>query len=493
MVYARISEDRAGAGLGVERQERDCRELADRLGWRVVDVLADNDISAYSGKPRKGYRALLEQLEHGSATGVLAWHTDRLHRSPVELERYIAVCESRNVVTHTVQAGPLDLATPSGRMVARQLGAVARYESEHKAERIRAARRQAAREGRWSGGVRPFGFEPDGVTIRPREAEIIAQATDAILRGESLRSVVKWVNATGLRTTFGRLDWDAISFKDVLLRPRNAGLMFYKGEEVGRASWSPIVDEDQWRALVSVLTDPTRRTSTGNRVRWLGSGLYVCGAPDCGQPSLRVSTVGGGSRTATRRPPAYRCRVPGAGHVVRAAEPVDQLVVGAILERLSRPDVRDLLVPRGPAVDVNALRGKADVLRTRLDELAVKFADGALTASQLAAGTDRLRAKLADIEAEIADSVTPGPLDAIATAAEPAAVWAQLDMPRRRGVLDALMTVTVLPSPKGRRPDGGYFDPATVRIDWKEGAQRSGQARRVAAQRAGCANARSVS
>lgn len=31
--------------------------------------------------------------------------------------------------------------------------------------------------------------------------------------------------------------------------------------------------------------------------------------------------------------------------------------------------------------------------------------------------------------------------------------------------------VNVLPSPKGRRPDGGYFEPATVRIDWKEGAR----------------------
>jgi site-specific DNA recombinase len=199
---------------------------------------------------RPGYRALLADVTAGRATGVLAWHTDRLHRSPVELEEYIAVCEGRGVVTHTVQAGPLDLATPSGRMVARQLGAVARYESEHKAERIRAARRQAARDGRWSGGVRPFGFEPDGVTIRPREAEIIADATDAILRGESLRSVIRRVNASGLRTTFGRPDWDMISFKEVLLRPRNAGLSFYKGEEVGCASWPAIVSEDRWRALV---------------------------------------------------------------------------------------------------------------------------------------------------------------------------------------------------------------------------------------------------
>jgi hypothetical protein len=43
------------------------------------------------------------------------------------------------------------------------------------------------------------------------------------------------------------------------------------------------------------------------------------------------------------------------------------------------------------------------------------------------------------------------------------AVWAGLDIGRRRAVLDSLMTVTVLSIP---RPGPG-FDPDTVRIDPK--------------------------
>jgi len=152
---------------------------------------------------------------------------------------------------------------------------------------------------------------------------------------------------------------------------------------------------------------------------------------------------------------------------VRAAAPLDELVVGTLLTRLARPDARDLLTPPAPAVDVTALRGDADVLRTRLDGLAVKYADGGITASQLQAGTDRLRARLTAVEGAIADAVVPSPLDGIVSTADPAAVWAELDLPRRRGILDALLTVTVLPAPRGRRPDGGYFDPDTVRLEWK--------------------------
>ena len=46
-IYVRMSEDREGERRGVERQETDCRALAEELGWEVVQVFVDNDISAY--------------------------------------------------------------------------------------------------------------------------------------------------------------------------------------------------------------------------------------------------------------------------------------------------------------------------------------------------------------------------------------------------------------------------------------------------------------
>jgi len=104
----------------------------------IVSTHTDNDLSAYSGKPRPGYRALLDDIEASRVDAVLIWHTDRLHRSPRELEEYVELCERRKITTQTVQAGELDLATPSGRAVARTLGAWSRFESEHKSERDQA-------------------------------------------------------------------------------------------------------------------------------------------------------------------------------------------------------------------------------------------------------------------------------------------------------------------------------------------------------------------
>jgi site-specific DNA recombinase len=86
-IYSRISRDRVGAGLGVATQQADCRELAQSLGCTIVSVHTDNDLSAYrTRKPRPGYVALLGEVKAGDIDAVIAWHTDRLHRSPAELE-----------------------------------------------------------------------------------------------------------------------------------------------------------------------------------------------------------------------------------------------------------------------------------------------------------------------------------------------------------------------------------------------------------------------
>ena len=52
-IYVRISDDREGAGLGVQRQEKDCRALCKRSGWHSIGLYVDNDLSASRDVARK--------------------------------------------------------------------------------------------------------------------------------------------------------------------------------------------------------------------------------------------------------------------------------------------------------------------------------------------------------------------------------------------------------------------------------------------------------
>jgi site-specific DNA recombinase len=456
-IYCRISRDREGAGLGVERQREDCADLATSRGWTIAETYTDNDLSAYSGKPRPGYRQLLDDIAAGRVDVVVAWHTDRLHRSPVELEDYIAVCEARGVPTHTVRAGPLNLATPSGRLVARQLGAVARYEVEHAIERQQRAKLQAATDGRWKGGRRPYGYEADGVTVREAEAAVVRQVTDAVLAGASLRGRAAELNLRGLTTSTGRA-WTPTELRKVLLRPRNAGLMEHRGEVVGAAQWPALVDEDRWRAVVSVLTDSDRRTQWSSGRRWMLSGVAACGV--CG--SLVRCTLLASTRGSV---PSYCCK---AGKcVVRNAAELDAYIGAVVVERLSRPDAIDLLAApkRSDAAD---LITTATALRERLDGLAAAYADGAIDARQLREGSDRLRRRLDEIDEQRANAARGSVLAGVVDAPDVAAAWERLDVDRRSAVIGALMSVTIHRTRKGRPPGWkrgqSYFDPTTIEI-----------------------------
>jgi DNA invertase Pin-like site-specific DNA recombinase len=452
-VYVRISRDREGAGLGIDRQEEDCRKLAADLGWDLGPVHADNDLSAYSGKPRPGYLALLDDLKAGRADAVICWHTDRLHRSPAELETYIAVCEPRGIPTMTVRAGPLDLTSPSGRMVARQLGAVARYEVEHMAERQQRARLQAVTDGRWSGGRRPYGYGPDGVTVVEVEAAIVREVAHQVLAGVSLRRLCADLNRRGVLTSTGKA-WQQTSLRNVLLRARNAGLMEHRGQVVGPAGWPAILEEDTWRAVVGLLGDPGRRTQTTTARRWLLGNLASCGV--CGDLVKSSSTSG---RTI------YKCR--SGGHVVRDAAKTDAFVGDVIVERLRRPDARDLLTPdRRP--DTAGLHAHDAALRERLDELGRLFADGAIDGRQLREGTERIRAQRDQLDRQLAAAAAGNVLAGVADHPDPAAAWERLDLDRQRAVVQVLCEVTILPARKdpaaGWRPVRGRFDPTTIRV-----------------------------
>jgi len=66
----------------------------------TAEVLTDNDLSAYRGSRARRIGRCWTRSEPVGVDAVIAWHNDRLHRSPRELEEYIAACEPQLVPTH---------------------------------------------------------------------------------------------------------------------------------------------------------------------------------------------------------------------------------------------------------------------------------------------------------------------------------------------------------------------------------------------------------
>lgn len=460
-IYVRISEDREGGGLGVKRQEADCREVAKRLGWAVAGVYIDNDLSAYTGRDRPGYEQLLEDLRTGTVDAVIAWHPDRLHRSPRELETFIDVCEARDVAIQTARAGTVDLATPSGRAVARTLGAWARFESEHKSERIRRKARELAEAGKiGGGGTRPFGYEPDRRRTRPPEAEHVREAARRLLAGESLRAIAGDWNARPVPTVTGT-PWSASQLRNLMTSGRIAGWREHHRVLVAPAEWEAIIDRPTLDRLRALLLDPSRRTTyAGQPRRYLLTGLLRCSR--CG-----TSLVGRAREDATRR---YICPkgpgFAGCNGTAILAEPIEDLIRGAVLEAIETPElvqaVKDHARQSGAADELEQLR--AD--EAALEQLARDhYADHLIGRAEYLAASQALNARVDATKRRLAHRNGTGVLEQVAGAGALAqAAWDERGIDWRRALIGATIEdVTIGP---GRR---GYnrFDPSRVEIRWR--------------------------
>src|SRR3954451_11296524 len=119
----------------------------------------------------------------GEVDGIVYYSTSRLTRRPREFEDIIQLVEDTGVRLASCTSGQVDLTTADGRMIARFLAAQDAAESERIGERV-SRQQQQRRETQGlphSTGLRPFGFEPGGTTVRPDEADAIRRGVKLIL------------------------------------------------------------------------------------------------------------------------------------------------------------------------------------------------------------------------------------------------------------------------------------------------------------------------
>lgn len=463
-IYTRISQDRSGEALGVERQREDCERLARANGWPVVDRYSDNDVSAYSGKRRREYERLLSDIEGGRVDAVLAWHPDRLHRSPKELERFIDVVEAAGAAVHTVTAGIVDLSTPDGRMIARMLGATARRESEHNAERIARKHEELAQRGEpIRGGTRPFGLSADWSTIVEPEAALIREAVARVLDGGGIRGIAKDWQRRGIKTPAGNA-WRATPLRRMLTSAHLAGLREHKGYEKGRrrtegaitkGTWPAIIDRPTLDRLRIILRDPSRRTVTVNARRYLLSGLLECGL--CRSRLVARPRVDKVRRYVCATGPSTG----GCGKVAILAEPTEELIREAILYRLDSPEVE-----AARALDRPSTSGLAEAVaqdRAALAELSDDYYVAKLIDRAGFLATRRtLEARIAAGERAIAQSQAA--IVTMMSGASARAAWEERGFDWQRALVAAMVDrITVGP---GRR---GYnrFDPDRITPTWR--------------------------
>lgn len=461
--YRRISDDREGLELGVQRQDEDLDRLAERENLDYVADFVDNDISAspLAKKDRPDYQRMLAAARSGEFEVIAACTSGRLTRRHLELEDLITLSVNHGTRFVYDKSPSFDLNTADGRQIARMLAVQDSAEAERISERVRRKVVQRAEAGLISGGgTRPFGYESDRKTVRPAEAALIRQAAQRVLAGESVRGLVRDWNERGIGTGGGG-SWTPHVLRRMLMSARISGRREHKGVIVAVAEWPGIIEPEDSDRLRELLSDPQRLTYDGDSARkYLLTGFLRCGIAGCGLKLI--------SRPQGDRQRSYVCAIPGRSHLRIHAETLELYVVEGMFDYL------DEFVNLSAAVRDQAGDTREADLWSALANYQTRLArvqDAFYVHDRLSEGEfNRLSGELEQLVQRTKDDLAKIRQDTRlrdfpSSSARARELWPTQSFTWRRMLLAALVErVEVGPGVRGRNT----FDPERIAIKWRK-------------------------
>ena len=215
-LYIRVStEEQANSGYSLPEQRRTLEQYAERLGWQIIDVVADEGDSG-ANPNRSGLLRILELAETGAIDAALAWRRDRWFRDiflrrgfEQDLYEYGVNLLALNDTGNPITDGMIDL-----------LGEEERKEI---AERTRKGKLGKARVGKLPGGNQVhFGFRFLGDTAEEYEVDpskiILVERIFRMVgdEGRSLTAVKTAFEREEIPTPRGARWWNISTIKRII-------------------------------------------------------------------------------------------------------------------------------------------------------------------------------------------------------------------------------------------------------------------------------------
>jgi site-specific DNA recombinase len=273
-IYVRVSTTRQSQTQTIEQQINRLQAEIDRHSdWELLPEHMFRD-DGYSGATLN--RSGLDRLRDGAAFAryemVLVTAPDRLARKYVHQVLLVEEFQQRGCHVHFLER-PMKADDPHDQLLLQIRGAVAEYERNLIAERMRRGRQAKLRAGTllpWT--TPPYGYlvnperprDPSGVQLDPVKAEVVKQIfawyTDP-QRSVSLYWIAKQLSDQGIPTPRGGKRWNVATIRGILRSPVYIGIA-YSGR-------TRVVPAKQRRSAL-LPTGPGNSTCPTPKDEWIG-------------------------------------------------------------------------------------------------------------------------------------------------------------------------------------------------------------------------------
>src|SRR3990167_1884054 len=279
-IYARKSTDSEDRQIrSIADQLAELRELAKKENIDVIDTLVEKQTAKKPGRPV--FAEMLKRIEAGEATGILAWHPDRLARNSVDGGQIIYLVDTgiiKELKFPTFWFDP----TPQGKFMLSIAFGQSKYYNDNLSENIKRGHRQKLKNGLWP-QMAPLGYLNDKQTknigVDKTKSALIKKTFEAYATGNyTLAQLRKIINELGLK---GRRDGElSISnFQYFLKNPFYYGLIRYSGEFY-EGKHEPIITKKLFDEVQEVMARKSK-PKTKELKPYAYRGFFRCGECSC--------------------------------------------------------------------------------------------------------------------------------------------------------------------------------------------------------------------
>jgi DNA invertase Pin-like site-specific DNA recombinase len=197
-IYTRKStDDKDRQVRSISDQLSELKELARKEDLDIVDVFVEKQTAKIPGRPV--FNEMMARMEAGEASGILAWHPDRLARNSVDGGKIIYLVDTGVIVEMKFPTFWFD-PTPQGKFMLSIAFSQSKYYVDNLSENIKRGHRNKVKEGIWP-QMSPLGYVNKNKRIvpDPEIAPLIKKTFEAYATGNfTLREVRDKFNTLGL-------------------------------------------------------------------------------------------------------------------------------------------------------------------------------------------------------------------------------------------------------------------------------------------------------
>ena len=276
-LYARKSTDVEDKQvLSIEAQITELRKYAKDNQLTIVDTIIEKKSAKVPGRPKFG--AMLGRIEANEASGIIAWHPDRLARNSVDGGQIVYLLDQTRLTSLKFPTFWFENTSQGKFMLSIAFGQ-SKYYIDNLAENTKRGLRQKVRRGEFP-GLAPIGYINDVrvhiIIVDERRAPLIRQAFEIYAVGDKrLQDIADFLASKGIKTS-GGLPLKKDQIKKILTNPIYYGHFRYAGE-VYEGKHTPIITKKLFDAVQATLERRGHKRKGANAPQVL-CGLLFCGA-----------------------------------------------------------------------------------------------------------------------------------------------------------------------------------------------------------------------